>query len=176
MKKIFSLVLSLTVISAVCAGVLAYVNTVTARPIADMLAKKTVAAAKAVLPPEAVDVTEAKLADGEPYYIGKDAAGKIVGYAVKGSDPNGYGGDIVLMVGLRADKQTVVAYRTLAAAETPGLGSKMNDPEFSSQFAGKHISKIRIKKRGGEIEAITAAPITSRAVCHAVKQAAAKLK
>lgn len=176
MKKIFGLIFSLTAISAVCAGVLAYVNALTKEPIAEMLVKKTVAAAKAVLPPEVKEVVEEKLAGGETCYVGKDASGTVAGYAVTGRDPGGYGGDIVLMVGFRADKKTVVCYRTLAAAETPGLGSKMNDPAFSGQFAGKRADGLKVTKDGGEIEAITAATITSRAVCNAIAAAAAKLK
>ena len=176
MKKILGLVLSLTAISAVCAGVLAYVNDLTREPIAQMLAKKTVEAAKAVLPPEAATVEKAAFADGEEYFVGKGAGGEVVGYAVKGSDPGGYGGDVVLMVGLRADKATVVCYKTLAASETPGLGMKLNTPEFAGQFAGKGAAGLKVKKDGGEIEAITSATITSRAVCGAIASAAAKLK
>lgn len=176
MKKILGLVISLTVISAVCSGVLAYVNELTRDPIAQMLVKKTVEAAKAVLPPETVNVETAAFADGEEYFVGRSEAGEVVGYAVKGSDPGGYGGDVVLMVGFRDDRATVVCYRTLAAAETPGLGMKLNTPEFSGQFAGKNGSALRVKKDGGDIEAITSATITSRAVCGAIAAAAKKLQ
>jgi electron transport complex protein RnfG len=176
MKKIFSLVVSLTVIAGVCAAVLAYVNELTKEPIAQMLVKKTVEAAKAVLPEGATAVDIAQFADGEEYFIGKDDAGNVLGYAVKGSDPGGYGGDVVLMVGFRADRSTVVCYKTLAAAETPGLGMKLNTPEFSDQFRGKNGAALQVKKDGGEIDAITSATITSRAVCGAIAKAAAKLK
>ncbi|MBQ6915133.1 MAG: RnfABCDGE type electron transport complex subunit G [Kiritimatiellae bacterium] len=176
MKKILSLVASLTVISGVCAAVLAYVNDLTREPIAQMLVKKTVEAARAVLPPETAEVEKAAFADGEEYFIGKDASGAVAGYAVKGSDPGGYGGDVVLMVGFKADRRTVVCYKTLAAAETPGLGMKLNTPEFSGQFAGRDGSSLRVRKDGGEIEAITSATITSRAVCGAIAKASAKLR
>ena len=176
MKKILSLVASLTVISGVCAAVLAYVNDITREPIAQMLVKKTVEAARAVLPPETAEVEKAAFADGEEYFIGKDASGAVAGYAVKGSDPGGYGGDVVLMVGFKADRRTVVCYKTLAAAETPGLGMKLNTPEFSGQFAGRDGSSLRVRKDGGEIEAITSATITSRAVCGAIAKASAKLR
>ena len=176
MKKIFGLIISLTVISAVCSGVLAYVNELTKEPIAQMLVKKTVEAAKAVLPPETVNVEAAAFADGEEYFVGVGENGEVVGYAVKGSDPGGYGGDVVLMVGLRADKTTVVCYKTLAAAETPGLGMKLNTPEFAGQFAGKDGTTLHVKKDGGEIDAITSATITSRAVCGAIAAATKKLQ
>ena len=176
MKKIFGLIISLTVISAVCSGVLAYVNELTKEPIAQMLVKKTVEAAKAVLPPQTQSVDTAQFADGEEYFVGYGEAGEVVGYAVKGSDPGGYGGDIVLMVGFMSDKTTVVCYKTLAAAETPGLGMKLNTPEFAGQFAGKDGSSLSVKKDGGEIDAITSATITSRAVCGAIAAAAQKLR
>ena len=171
MKKILALVVSLTVISGVCAAVLAYVNQITKGPIAEMKANKEKAAIMAVMPDGVASVA----AEGD-YSVGKDASGKVVGYAAKGSDPGGYGGDIVLMVGFRADKSTVVCYKVLAASETPGLGSNLTTPEFSGQFAGKNGSSLGVKKDGGEIEAITSATITSRAVCRAIADAQKKLK
>ena len=175
MKKTGSLVLSLTLISGICAAVLAYVNAVTKDAIAAMRERKTVESAKAVMPSGAVAVDAAEFADGEVYYVGKDDAGKVVGYAVAGKDAGGYGGDIVLMVGLKSDKRTVVCYQTLEAAETPGLGMKLTTHEFAGQFAGKSAANLRVKKDGGEIDAITAATITSRAVCRAIENAAKKL-
>jgi len=74
-----------------------------------------------------------------------------------------------------ADKATVVRYRTLVATETPGLGMKLNTPEFSGQFSGKAGASLSVKQDGGDIEAITSATITSRAVCRAIKDANRKL-
>ena len=170
MKKIFGLVLSLTLISGVCAAVLAFVNGLTQEPIRATAAANEQKAVKAVLPP-AVATVEAN----GPVFVGKDAAGKVVGYAAKGSDAGGYGGDIVLMVGFEADRKTVVCYKTLAAAETPGLGMKLNAPEFAGQFAGRDGSALSVTKDGGEIEAITSATITSRAVCRAIADARKRL-
>jgi electron transport complex protein RnfG len=62
------------------------------------------------------------MADG--LFVGKDAAGKAAGYAVEGTSPAGYGGDIVLMVGFTPDYK-IVSYRKLEAAETPGLGANL---------------------------------------------------
>lgn len=171
MKKTLSLVFSLTAISAVCAGVLAFVNALTQDPIRATAAANEQNAVKAVLPAGVVSVEAA----GDDVFVGRDAAGAVVGYAAKGSDAGGYGGDIVLMVGLKADKRTVVCYQTLEAAETPGLGMKLTTPEFAGQFAGKSAANLRVKKDGGEIDAITAATITSRAVCRAIENAARKL-
>ncbi|MBR2839161.1 MAG: RnfABCDGE type electron transport complex subunit G [Kiritimatiellae bacterium] len=170
MKKILSLVVSLTLISGVCAAVLAYVNEITKGPISEIKVKQEQAAVKAVLP-SGVE----KVEQSGDFYVGTDASGKVVGYAAKGMNGEGYGGDIVLMVGFQADKRTVVCYKTLSASETPGLGMNLNTPEFAGQFAGKDGSALSVKKDGGEIEAITSATITSRAVCRAIADAQKKL-
>lgn len=174
MKKILGLVLSLTVICGVCAGVLAYVNKVTEKPIRETAARNEAAAVKAVMPAGVVKVE--KSGEGEDAVsVGYDADGVAVGYAAVGADGGGYGGEIKLMVGFKADGRTVVAYKTLSAAETPGLGMKLNTPEFSGQFAGRDGRTLQVKKDGGDIEAITSATITSRAVCKAIMDAQVKV-
>ena len=151
MKKILGLVLSLTIISGVCAGVLAYVDSITKEPIKATAEKNREQAKKAVL-------------------CGEE------GYTAEGTCKDGYGGDITLMVGFKKDKKTVISYKVLAASETPGLGMKLKTPEFAGQFAGKDGRTLKVKKDGGEIEAITSATITSRAVCRAIADAQSKLK
>ena len=151
MKKILGLVLSLTVISGVCAAVLAYVDSITKEPIRATAEKNREQAKAAVL-------------------CGQE------GYTAEGTCKDGYGGDITLMVGFKKDKKTVISYKVLAASETPGLGMKLKTPEFAGQFAGKDGRTLTVKKDGGEIEAITSATITSRAVCKAIADAQSKLK
>ena len=151
MKKILGLVLSLTIISGVCAGVLAYVDSITKEPIKATAEKNREAAKQAVL-------------------CGEE------GYTAEGTCKDGYGGDITLMVGFKTDKKTVISYKVLAAAETPGLGMKLKTPEFAGQFAGKDGRALKVKKDGGEIEAITSATITSRAVCEAIADAQKNIK
>ena len=151
MKKILGLVLSLTIISGVCAAVLAYVDSITKEPIKQTAERNREAAKAAVL-------------------CGQE------GYTAEGTCKDGYGGDITLMVGFKKDKKTVISYKVLAASETPGLGMKLKTPEFAGQFAGKDGRALKVKKDGGEIEAITSATITSRAVCRAIADAQSKLK
>lgn len=166
--------MSLTVISAVCAGVLASVNALTKDAIRDIRARQTLDAAAAVMPPAADPSTVECVADG--VFAGKDASGKPVGYAVRGADPSGYGGVIALMVGFTPDFR-IVAYRKLEASETPGLGSNLTSEEFSRQFAGMDASSlISVRKDGGAVEAITSATITSRAVCGAINDAKRRLE
>ena len=171
MKKIVGLVVSLTVISGVCAAVLAYVNALTAGPIREVAAKNEAEAVRRVMPP---GVKEIVGLDGG-VFAGKDGSGAVVGYAAKGMSGEGYGGDIELMVGFGPDRKTLVCYETLLATETPGLGMKLNAPEFKGQFGGKDGSSLKVVKDGGAIEAITSATITSRAVCKAIEAAQAKV-
>ena len=166
MKKIIGIVASLTIIAGVCAAVLALVNEITAEPIKATAKANEMAAVRAVMP----DGAE-KLEENGATFVGKTEQGETIGYAAKGKDGGGYGGDIVLMVGFERDKKTLVCYKTLAASETPGLGMKLNAPEFAGQFRGKDATTLRLKKKGGDIEAITAATITSKAVLKAVADA-----
>lgn len=179
MKKILSTILSLTAIAAVCGAVLALVDGTTRDAIAQTREKAALAAAAAVMPSGVVETGKNVFKDGAGaetvIYTGYDAAGRPAGYALAGSDPGGYGGDIVLMAGFEADARTVVSYKKLVATETPGLGMNLASPEFSAQFAGKDARGLKVKKDGGEIEAITAATITSRAVCRAIGDAQKKL-
>ena len=142
------------------------VNEITAKPIKETAKANEMAAVRAVMP-AGVEQVESQ---GETF-VGKNAQGETIGYAAKGKDGGGYGGDIVLMVGFERDKKTLVCYKTLAASETPGLGMKLNAPEFAGQFRGKDATTLRLKKKGGDIEAITAATITSKAVLKAVADA-----
>ena len=178
MKKILQLVVSLTIISAVCAAVLAFVNKCTKDRIANLTTEKTAAAAKAVLP-SSVTTLDKKSDPSDPsleVVIGyADAAKtKVAGYAAPGLSNKGYGGEIRLMVGLMPDRK-VVTYRPLAANETPGLGAKLGDQEFSKQFNDKNGTSLKVKKDGGEIDAITGATITSRAVCEAIADACTRV-
>lgn len=170
MKKMLNLVLSLTLIAGVCAAILAYVNQMTKGPIQEVTARLRTEAVKRVMP-SGVETVEVS---GEQF-VGKNAAGQIVGYAAEGLDEQGYGGPIRLMVGFEADRRTVVVYQKLEASETPGLGAKLTTDEFSAQFVGKDARALKVKKDGGDIEAITGATITSRAVCRAIAAAQAKL-
>lgn len=178
MKNMLKLILPLTAISAVCAAVLAVVDSLTRLPIANIATLKANRAAQAVMPagvkalaprPDPADTNTV-------LFVGyaDDARTKVLGYAVPGTSPNGYGGDIRLMAGLTADR-AVVTYQVLAANETPGLGAKLGDAAFAAQFAGQPAAALRVKKDGGSIDALTGATITSRAVCEALADAVARV-
>ena len=178
MKKILQLILSLTLISAVCAAVLAIVNNATKERIANLATLKANNAARAVLPASVKAIEPVKdPADASlTAFIGyaDDAKTQIVGYAVPGLTAKGYGGNIRLMVGLNPDR-TVISYQVLAAAETPGLGSNLSTPAFIARFKDQPAVRVKVTKDGGKIEALTSATITSRAVCDAVADAARRI-
>lgn len=101
------------------------------------------------------------------------AGGKTVGYAYLAS-PKGYGGPIRLVVGIRPDGR-VEAVRILSLNETPGLGTKATEPAFIGQYAGKAARPFRVVKNPPqapeEIQAISGATISSRAVTSGVDEA-----
>ena len=94
----------------------------------------------------------------------------MCGIAVEG-EAAGYGGPIDLMVGMLPDG-TLSGITIISHTETPGLGAKITGESFKNGFAGKALkgTKWTVKKDGGDIDQITAATISSRAVCEAVKQ------
>ena len=177
MKKIAQLVISLTAIAAVCAAVLAIVNEITRERIASIATLKSNKAAKAVLPAgvNAIDQRKDPADEKAVIFVAyADAAkSKVLGYAAPGVSASGYGGTIRLMVGLTAERN-VVSYQVLAANETPGLGAKLGDAA-SAQFGGKSGRALKVKKDGGDVDAITGATITSRAVCEAIANACARI-
>lgn len=107
-------------------------------------------------------------ADVTALYRGKDAAGEIAGYCVK-AEPNGYGGPIVMMVGIAKDG-SVQGVIITESEETAGLGARASQEEFRSQYNGL-TEPAKVNKDGGEIEAISGATITSRAVTDGVNAA-----
>jgi len=95
-----------------------------------------------------------------------------IGVAVNTYTNVGYSGLIKLMVGFKPDG-TITNVEVLEQKETPGLGTKMSTPKFKDQFMGKNPDnyKLMVTKDGGDVDAITAATITSRAFCDAVQRA-----
>ncbi|MDP3312140.1 RnfABCDGE type electron transport complex subunit G [Lutibacter sp.] len=97
---------------------------------------------------------------------------QFVGAAVVGSTEKGFSGLIKIMVGFSAEGN-IENIVVLEQKETPGLGTKMKDESFINQYKGKNPSafNMKVKKDGGEIDALTGATITSRAFCDAAQVA-----
>ncbi len=167
-----NMVLVLTIISLIAAGVLGAVYTVTEEPIAIAKAEKQQAAIQQVL--NDFDRLEDETVNG--LLVHKAYQGDaFVGAAVE-SETNGFGGKIKIMVGF--DKEgNIIDYAILQQAETPGLGTKMVDwfktDKNNQNIKGKNPekNKLTVTKDGGEVDAITAATISSRAFLAAVNLA-----
>ncbi len=176
MKEILRLVLVLTVISGAAGVLLAFTNKITTEPIAAAKQVEKRAAFRDVLPTFDNDpgaTTHAvQTADGQTvvFYVGRKD-GAFAGAAFEAVSTKGYGGPIKLMVGINPDK-TVRRIKILEQTETPGLGTKVAQPDFAGQFDNKPVSatKWAVQKDGGDIVAITGATISSRAVTGAVRQ------
>lgn len=187
MKKLSStlpnMVLSLGLITAVVGVLLGVVYKATEEPIALQQAEAQVAAIRDVAPefnndPEAekAEITvEGTLCTLYPAKLN----GEPVGCAVKASTMNGFSGEVVVMCGFEKDG-TVRDYRVLQQAETPGLGAKMEtwfrDTAGNRSVLGKNpgTTKFYVTKdvaAGGEIDAITAATISSRAFLEIMRTA-----
>lgn len=177
-----NMVLSLTLIAIVAATALGFVYEVTKKPIELSKLNKKLIAIKAVVPPfdNNPDNEMFRLADesGDSLEIYPAKSGDtIVGYAVKTYSVNGFSGYIGIMAGFAPDG-SIINTNVLEHKETPGLGTKMTEDIFKTQFNGKNPSSfaMKVKKDGGQVDAITAATITSRAFCEAVDRAYKTLK
>ena len=163
---VLRLALTLLAITAVVAAALAGVNSITKPEIEKLTAQKTQAAIEAVLPGgELVEFPATAL-------VSKVYASET-GYAVEVT-PGGFDNTITMMVGV--DKEgNVLGIDIISHTETAGLGAVADAAtpagvSFREQFAGK-AGSVSVTKDGGEIEAITGATITSRAVCDGVNAA-----
>ena len=162
-----NMTLCLFVICLVCSALLAGVYALTADPIAAAAAAKNEAAIMEVLPDSAVKIEEVRTVemDGQTYEynLAYDEQGNTVGCAINVA-PVGFGGPIAIKVGFDINGN-IWNTKVLSQAETPGLGAKCVEPSFSEQFKGFNPmeKKLAVKKDGGDVDAITASTITSRA-------------
>ena len=97
--------------------------------------------------------------------------GKLQAVALEASG-KGYGGQVNVIVGFDVAADTLVGISVTTHKETPGLGSRIQEPAFTKQFKGKDPGKAMLKKDGGDIDAISGATYSSIASTDAVKQAA----
>jgi RnfABCDGE-type electron transport complex G subunit len=189
--------LVLLVVTLISAAALASLNRATLPAKQRIQNEITEQALKVVMPQatqfEEVDAT----VDEEPfsYRLAKNESGKLVGYVSEGS-ADGYSSRLKVMVGVLPEFE-IKGIKILFQKETPGLGDKVNEvlskktwwtvitdtspdesslrPWFQVQFDGTK-SPVKLAKKGGTIEAITGATISSEAVCKAVNSAVEKLQ
>jgi len=165
-----NMAICLTAVCLICSAVVGGAYAVTKDPIDAAARAKTTASIAAVLPAFSGTPEQGKVqVDGMDYtyYKAGDA-----GYAIM-STTSGCGGALTLMVGIASDG-TVHNTTVLSHTETPGLGAKCaTDEHFIAQFRGfdPAAKSLTVKKDGGDVDAITASTITSRAYALAVSNA-----
>jgi len=171
-----NMVLALFLVTGIAALALGGVYVLTKEPIAIAKQKKLEAAIKAVLPEfDTITISKAFDPDGDSLtFYRAEKEGKPIGVAVETYTNKGFGGTIDVMVGFSEDG-TITNTSVLSLKETPGLGDKLQKSKsnFSDQFIGKNPAnfKLLVKKDGGDVDAITAATISSRAFCDALQRA-----
>ena len=179
-SSFMNMTLCLLAICLVCSGLLAGVYALTKEPIDAAAKAKNEAAILEVLPKNAATIEEERTVEYEgatyTYNLAYDEKGEVVGCAVNVA-PVGFGGPVLIKVRFKVNAQTgqniVWNTKVLSQAETPGLGAKCVEPAFASQFKelDPAAKKLYVKKDGGDIDAITASTITSRAYVSGVATA-----
>lgn len=182
MKKkestLFNMVVVLLIITLVAGFSLGYVNDLTLEPKARARLARVEKALGAVLPQfnnepvvEVIRLKQKELRDSTsifPAYMDST----FVGAAVTGYSEKGYSGIVRLMVSFSPDgniRDIVV----LEQKETPGLGTKMKGEKFLRQFRDKNPEtfELKVKKDGGDVDALAGATISTRAFSEAAQQA-----
>lgn len=172
-KDILVPAVSLLIICLVATVLLALTNNVTKGKIAQNAVDAENASRQLVLS-AATDFSQAENYKDTAitYCKGNDNSGNLVGYIFT-SAAKGYGGDVKIMVGLDKDGK-IIGFEILdCSGETPGLGQNSKKPEFKERFIGKSgvLTVDKNSNEGQNIQAITAATITSKAVVSAVNAA-----
>ena len=173
-----NMVATLFIVTFVSSAAVGYVYEVTKEPIAQAKLEKKTSAIRSVVPEfDNNPIEESYTIDSSlgllSFYPAKMGS-QLVGTAIESITNKGFGGTVKLMVGLLPNG-IIKDIAVLEHKETPGLGDKMDKSksDFSLQFNGKNPAKTKlsVSKDGGDIKAITAATISSRAFCDAVQRA-----
>ncbi len=178
-EKTFVFILVLVIISALSASLISIVYAITKPKIESIKRQALIDAANMVLPESDEVVQKTKEIPGSAekieYFEGIKGS-KITGYAFSTENNKGYGGTVQLLMGID-EKCNITGFQIIQHAETPGLGDQAGKPFFKKQFEGKGLDnfKFLVKQDGGDVDAITAATITSRAVTRALEDGLKKI-
>ena len=177
LKNMVAVLFGITLVASAGVGV---VNMITVEPIAQSKQAATTAALTEVLPPFDETTSEELTIDEMPITVYTATKGGVVaGYAVQSMSKLGFGGAVRMMVGFDPDGR-VVNINVLEQTETPGLGTKMCDEgnPLLGSVKGQRLEdkqlvdgKLAVRKDGGDVDPLTAAPISSRAYVDAVNRA-----
>ena len=171
-----NMLISLGGIALVCALLLAVVNALTEKRILKVNQEKTARAIARVLPAYNGATLDTTLTIGDEVFAVHKAMADdttLVGYAIE-TVTAGFGGPVNLMVGFTPAGE-ICSTDVVSHTETPGLGAKITegDSHFRRQFEGRNPAffNLTVTKDGGDVDAITASTITSRAIALAVAKA-----
>ncbi len=170
-----NMVIVLFCITMIAAAAVGGVYMVTKEPIAEAKAAATRAALEQVLPAFDTTTQSDVIVDELLIKVHQAMSGEqVVGYAVESVTKTGYSGEFNIMVGLTPTGE-LINIDILSHKETPGLGSKMTEQgnNLITSIQGKNLDEcvLKVKKDGGDVDALTAATITSRAYLDAVSRA-----
>lgn len=191
-KGFVNAIVVLFAITVVMGAALGVVNDVTKEPIANTKAQAKLDAISRVYP-DAVEIKEIQYGPEEyeilsanvqeytkttafvdEILVAVDREGNNIGYVITTTSPEGYGGNIQLMVGISFDG-VIQGLEFLTINETVGFGLNAKEPEFINQFVGKEATLFEYTKQGAteanQIDAISGATITTAAVVDAVNMA-----
>lgn len=172
-KDYIKMVLVLTLIAAVCGFLLAAVKDFTAVRIEEQILVN-------VKGPAVLRVLDTSTNDliGDRREVTIDDQKYVVFVGKKDGKPwaasfessgGGFGGDIGVMVGFNLETDRLTGIGILTHQETPGLGARVTETSFTDRFKGKPLTAVfKVKKDGGEIDALSGATNSSRGVCEAV--------
>lgn len=170
-REIITPIIVLTLIAAVMSGLLGGTNLLTKNRIDALAAQNEQAAVSKVIKADSYEKKEISLNGTKHTYYEAISNAAVVGYAFTVSE-NGYGGTISAVVGIEKNGKISAVEIVDVSNETPGLGQKAKNKSFTDQFSGKK-SSVTVVKAGAdekEINAVTGATITSKAVANAVNQ------
>ena len=174
-KDIFKTGIFLLVVASISGVLLAFTEGITSPIIKENQLKAELEAQRYVLPSNQYsdEISSEKNGLKAIYRVGFDEQGNVTGAVFKVS-PKGFGGNINTMVGINKEGK-VINYKILSLSETPGLGNKLTSDDFSNRFRALLATSspiiFKVKKDGGNVDAITAATISSRAFCTGIREA-----
>ena len=176
-NKISKIISSMLVVALLAAALVGLVKHITAKPIKEAQDKMIADSIKEVVTSEfdndpfAEKITTLQGKDRFTLYPARKE-GYITSIVMKSFSNKGYGGRIEVLVNFLPDG-SIGGYKVIEHKETPGLGSKVNDTSFKQGIIGKSpkSENFKVRQDGGEIDAITGATITSRALIDAIQRA-----
>lgn len=178
MNLVSKMLMTLTIIGILSGGLLSQLSS-WAQPKIEEHRRKATQEAVFLVQPQAKDYKKVEV-DFELYEVFDDS-GQSIGYSIPWN-ANGYQGNIRVMIGVKKDLKTIVGINVLEQTETPGLGTKIMEEPFTSQFVDLVADPKAIAVKGlpaskpGEVQTITGATISSKAIIDIVNGSLEKLR